>query len=249
MTASKSAQIRSSISWSSLMSALMTFRSSSLLSRMAACSIGSTAGSRGRITPARRRLIVRRMSASVSFGPRSQGSGGIGTASNRLPISATRAWISFQNPAFSSNSVVMSFTFTHLHAREKRRGGVEGGRSPPITLGLLGHGDIMLGHHPAAGRLRYRSGRLRSGLRLLPALEASEALDFLYVRQQDGMGRVASQLRGDAIGLAADERNALAANEIRSSDTVERHLQLSLGPRPPVAPIHQLTPLPGRVAE
>src|SRR5260370_17362680 len=118
---------------------------------------------------------------------------------------------------------------------------------PPITLRLPGHGHIMLGRHDMRGRLRCRRGRLRSGLRLLPALEALEPPELLHVRHEVGVRRIARQARADDVRLGSDEGDALAANEIRSGDAIECRPQLILRRRPAVALIDQLAHAPRAV--
>jgi hypothetical protein len=48
-----------------------------------------------------------------------------------------------------------------------------------------------------------------------PALEAPQPLDLLHMRHEDGVVRIARQLRADVIGLRGEERQTQAAEESR----------------------------------
>src|SRR5712671_5020367 len=80
---------------------------------------------------------------------------------------------------------------------------------PPITL----HLRTTFRRHGAGRRCRRR--RRAGSLRSFPAaLEALQTADLLHVRHEDGVSRVARQLRADRDCLRGDQRDALPADEV-----------------------------------
>jgi len=69
---------------------------------------------------------------------------------------------------------------------------------------------------------------------MLAALDAPQTLDLLQVRHENGIRRIACQLRTDVERLPGDQRDALAASEVRSGDTVQHRPQRKVGRYPAV---------------
>jgi len=74
---------------------------------------------------------------------------------------------------------------------------------------------------------------------MLAALDALQTLDLLQVRHEDGVRRIARQLGTDVERLPGDQRDALAANEVRSGDAIQHRPQLTLGHQPAVRFVRQ----------
>ncbi len=60
---------------------------------------------------------------------------------------------------------------------------------------------------------------------MLAALEALKTLDLLQVRHEDGIRRIARQLGTDVERLPGDQRDALAADVVRSGDAMQHRPQ------------------------
>ena len=63
------------------------------------------------------------------------------------------------------------------------------------------------------------------------------------------MGRIARQLRADAVGPPGDQRDLLPADEVRPGDAIQHRPELMLHRGPAVGIVIQLTPVGGRLAE
>ncbi len=69
------------------------------------------------------------------------------------------------------------------------------------------------------------------------------------MRHEDGVGRVARQLRPDRVRLRRDEGDALLADEVRAGDAVQHRPELILNRRPAVGLVAQLTYPVGRLTD
>src|SRR5260221_4976723 len=100
---------------------------------------------------------------------------------------------------------------------------------------------------PVFGCRRLR--RARSLHRLLAVLEALQPLDLLHMRHEDGVGRIARQLRTDVRRLRGEEGDFLAADEVRADDATQQRTQLVLHRSPAVGLLVLLPHLAGGLAD
>jgi hypothetical protein len=84
---------------------------------------------------------------------------------------------------------------------------------------------------------------------MLAALHALETLDLLQVRHEADVRRIARQLGTDVERLPCDQRDALAAYEVRSSDAIQHRPQLTLGHQPAVRFFRQTAHIVDRLAD
>src|SRR5437763_8474653 len=79
-----------------------------------------------------------------------------------------------------------------------------------------------------------RSRRLRRRRRFLAVLGTLETLDLRHMRHELAIGRVPDQLLADRECLTCDDRQPLAADQIRTRDAVQQRPELILDRRPAV---------------
>jgi hypothetical protein len=107
---------------------------------------------------------------------------------------------------------------------------------------------------PAASRRARGFGRNRRRRSVIAgrrpaAAKSLQPPDFLHVRHQGRIGRIAHQLHADAVGLHGHNRRAPPAHQVRASHGLQQSAQLDLDRLPAVGVVEQLLDLGGRLAD